>query len=193
MKGNLLGRSNSGREIRLETRRSPTQSWSVTRDATQPWRTSEHIYVGPPGPRDRRRWEDAEAASRETPKSTGHATSATFLASSAHTPLQASNHGEVHDRRDQVTFLDGSFASTPREATESGKSAMQVLAAFRWSGAVPWPDSSVYRIFSEIEMDAAPDWRGFPGKSSSWALSRHHPAFLSLSPRSLAFSPSTGP
>ena len=66
---------------------------------------------------------------------------------------------------------------------------MQVLAAFRWSGAVPWPVSSVYRIFSEIEMDAAPDWRGFPGKSSSWALSRHHPAFLSLSTSLARFLP----
>ena len=53
----------------------------------------------------------------------------------------------------------------PSETTESGKSAMQVLAAFRWSGAVAWLTCDIYEIFVGIELVSAPRWRGFPRKS----------------------------
>lgn len=68
--------------------------------------------------------------------------------------------------------------NTPREMTKSGKSAMQVLAAFRCSGAVAWPTCDISEIFVAIEWVSAPRWRGFPGNLGSWALSPHHPAFL---------------
>ena len=55
---------------------------------------------------------------------------------------------------------------------------MQVLAAFRCSGAVAWPMCDISEIFVAIEWVSAPRRRGFPGNLGSWALSPHHPAFL---------------
>ena len=94
------------------------------------------ISRGTTGPRDRRRWEDAEAVSRETPKSTGHATSATFLASSANTPLQASNHGEVHDRRDQVRSWTDPLP--PRHARRRNRESRRCKCLLPSGGQAPF-------------------------------------------------------